>query len=38
MKAKIELYYQGLYDMPVENLDTSNFSIVDPFQTTLFHW
>lgn len=35
MKAKIELYYQGLYDMPVENLDTSNFSIVDPFANNI---
>lgn len=29
MNAKIELYYQHLYNIPVENVDTSNYSILN---------
>ncbi len=28
MRAKLEVYYQHLYDLPVENLDTSYFSTI----------
>lgn len=35
INAKIELYYQDLYDVPVENLASSNFSIInDPYGTS----
>ncbi len=29
LNAKIELYYQDLYDIPVENVDTSYFSLIN---------
>lgn len=29
MNAKIEIYYQNLYNVPVENIDTSNYSILN---------
>ncbi len=29
LMAKVELYYQGLYDLPVENLDTSYFATIN---------
>ncbi|MBN1767701.1 MAG: TonB-dependent receptor [Prolixibacteraceae bacterium] len=29
INAKLELYYQNLYDVPVENLETSSFSVLN---------
>ncbi len=29
IRAKVEAYYQGLYDLPVENLDTSYYSTIN---------
>lgn len=29
LRAKVELYYQSLYDIPVENVDTSYFSMIN---------